>query len=459
MKHMKSYIPMAALACAVMIAMSPGFAAPSDAEIKSLVEVTKLKFESFQLKNGMDVIVIPDHRIPVVTHMLWFRAGSADEQPRKSGIAHFLEHLMFKGTKKIAPGEYSKIVARNGGQDNAFTNLDYTAYYERVARDRLPLVMGMNADRMQNLQLTDKIVGPELQVILEERRQRIENNPESVLGEQLNAALYENSHYGIPVIGWFHEMQGLTTADAVDWWKHYYAPNNAILVVAGDIDTAQLKPLAEKTYGAVPARDVPKRARAIEPPQAAARRISLTDARAKQSEFTRIYHAPNESDEKATAAIDVLASALGGSATSRLHKILVIERGIAAGASASYVSTRVELGEFSIDATPAPGVSLSNLESGIDGVIANFLDRGLTDDDLRSAKFNLISVAAFARDGQEGLANLFGEEAAVGNSVDHVASWPARVAAVTREDVMSVAKKVLRLDQSVTGLLVVAGKP
>ncbi len=186
----------------------------------------------------MDVVVVPDHRMPVVTHMVWFRAGSADEMQGKSGIAHFLEHLMFKGTKKIAPGEYSKIVARNGGIDNAFTSWDYTAIYERVAKDRLELVMGMNADRLADLQLTDKVVLPELQVILEERRQRIEDNPDSLLEEQMDATLYENSRYGIPVIGWFHEMQGLTTTDALDWWTHHYCPNNAVLVVAGDITAA-----------------------------------------------------------------------------------------------------------------------------------------------------------------------------------------------------------------------------
>jgi zinc protease len=429
-------------------------AAPSDADIARLVAASKLEVQTFKLENGMDVVVVPDHRMPVVTHMVWFHAGAADERPGKSGIAHFLEHLMFKGTKKIPPGEYSRIVARNGGQDNAFTSWDYTAYFERVAKDRLELVMGMNADRLANLQLNDKIVLPELKVILEERRQRIENNPESLLGEQMSAALYENSRYGVPIIGWFHEMEGLTTADALDWWTHHYAPNNAVLVVAGDITADELKPLAERTYGKVKARDVPGRHRTIEPAQSAARRVTVTDARAEQLQIARTYHAPNETEAQLSASIDVLSEVLGGSPTSRLHKALVLGQALAAGVSTSYDSTRVESGEFSISATPRPGVSLATLEAGIDGVLAKLLKDGVTGDEVRAAKFSLISDAAYERDSGEDLANLFGQELAVGASVDHVTGWPARVAAVTPEAVMAAAKLVLKLDQSVTGLLI-----
>jgi zinc protease len=434
-------------------------AAPGEVDIAHLVEASKFEVERFALPNGLQVVVVPDHRMPVVTHMVWFRAGSADEAPGKSGIAHFLEHLMFKGTKKIPPGEYSKIVARNGGQDNAFTNLDFTAYFERVSRDRLELVMGMNADRLANLQLTDKIVQPELQVILEERRQRIENSPEALLAEEMDAALYKNSRYGIPVIGWFHEMQGLTTGDALDWWTHHYAPNNAILVVAGDITAKDLRPLAEKTYGKVKAREVPARRRVTEPAQSAARRVTVSDARAEQDEFERAYHAPNESDPQLSAAIDVLCELLGGSATSRLSKTLVVERAIAAGASSSYASTRVEKGEFRISATPRPGVSLGALEAGIDGVIAKLLKDGVTTDEVRTAKFNLITEAAYARDSSEDLAGLFGQTLAVGETIEDVTSWPARVAAVTPERVMDAARQVLKIDQSVTGLLTVERKP
>jgi zinc protease len=428
-------------------------AAPSDADIARLVEASKFEVESFALPNGLKVVVVPDHRMPVVTHMVWFRAGSADEAQGKSGIAHFLEHLMFKGTKKIPPGEYSKIVARNGGQDNAFTNLDFTAYFERVSRDRLELVMGMNADRLANLQLTDKIVEPELQVVIEERRQRVENNPAALLAEEMDAALYKNSRYGIPVIGWAHELRGLTTADAVVWWSRHYAPNNAILVVAGDITAKELRPLAEKTYGKVKVREVPVRRRVTEPAQSAARRVTVSDARAEQDELERTYHAPNESDPQLSAALDVLSELLGGSATSRLHKTLVVERAIAASASSSYASTRVEEGEFRISATPRPGVSLGALETGIDGVLAKLLKDGVTADEVRSAQFNLIAEATYARDSGEDLAGLFGQTLAVGETIEDVTLWPARVAGVTPERVMEAAKGVLKLDQSVTGRL------
>ncbi len=440
------------LAALVLVAV-PAAAAPSDADIARLVEASKLEVETFKLDNGMQVVVVPDHRMPVVTHMVWFHAGAADEQQGKSGIAHFLEHLMFKGTKKIPPGEYSKIVARNGGQDNAFTSWDYTAYFERVAKDRLELVMGMNADRLANLQLTDKVVLPELQVILEERRQRIEDNPESLLSEQMDAALYENSRYGVPVIGWFHEMQGLTTADALDWWTHHYAPNNAVLVVAGDITADELKPLAERTYGKVKARDVPPRRRAIEPAQSAARRVAVSDARAEQPEIQRSYHAPNESDPQLSASIDVLS------------EVLAARRPAASTRRSS--SIRRSPPEFP-PPTARRGSSSANSRSrrrrvrasrsrrskaGIDGVLAKLLKDGVTADEVRAAKFSLISDAAYSRDSGEDLANLFGPDA--GCRRDH-RQCDGLAGARRRGDargVMSAAKLVLRLDQSVTGLL------
>lgn len=433
-------------------------AAPTDADIARLVEVSKFRLETFRLANGMDVIVIPDHRMPVVTHTVWFRAGAADEGQGKSGLAHFLEHLMFKGTKKIPPGEYSRIVARNGGQDNAFTSWDYTAYYERVARDRLELVMSMNADRLANLQLKDDIVLPERDVIGEERRQRIENNPDSLLEEQMNASLYENSRYGIPVIGWMHEIASLTTADALSWWRHNYAPNNGILVVAGDVTASEIKPIAERTYGRVPARDVRPRVRPIEPEQSAARRVVVQDARAEQPQFARTYHAPNEKDPNLSASIDVLSEVLGGSVTSRLYKSLVLGQGIAARVSASFTSTRVDQGEFSIGATPRPGVSLETLEAAIDAIIKKMMSEGVTADEVRAAKFSLISDAAYGRDSSQDLANVLGATAAVGETIDHVTEWPARIAAVTPDQVMAAAKLVLRRDQSVTGYLLPEAK-
>src|SRR5882762_9074070 len=202
--------------------------------------------EGFTLANGLEVVVIPNHRVPAVTQMVWYKAGGADEVAGKSGIAHFLEHLMFKGTTEVAPGMFSRIVAQNGGRDNAFTGEDYTAYHQTVALDRLPLVMKLESDRMANLVITDAVVLPEREVIIEERRSRIDNSPAALLNEQVNTAIYLHHPYRIPTIGWEHEMEQLSTADALAHYRAWYAPNNAVLVVAGDVTAAQLKPIAEQ---------------------------------------------------------------------------------------------------------------------------------------------------------------------------------------------------------------------
>jgi zinc protease len=454
---MSARLSASALVFALLLgAAAPAFAVPSQQAIDSLAGASKLEVQSFTLKNGLRVYVIPDHRAPVVTQMIWYEIGSADEVPGKSGLAHFLEHLMFKGTKKIPPGQFSKIIARNGGQNNAFTSWDYTAYYERVAKDRLPLVMKMEADRAANLQLTDKIVYPERDVIIEERRQRTDDSPTALLAEQMDAALYENSRYGVPVIGWLREMQGLTTKDALGWYHTYYAPNNAFLVVAGDVTADGIKPLVEKTYGRLRRAKTPPRTRAHEPKQNAERRVIVRDARAEQPYFARTYHAPNERDAKTAAALDVAAKILGGSATSRLHKALVIDKPLAAAARASYWSVRIQEGEFSVSATPRPGVSLAALEKGVDDVIADFIRNGPTPDEVAQAKFNLVAERAYDIDSQESLANEVGARLATGESLEHVLDWPKNIAAVTPDDVRRAARQVLDVGESVTGLLIPA---
>ncbi|MBN9276698.1 MAG: insulinase family protein, partial [Hyphomicrobium sp.] len=252
----------------------------------SLMPVTSLaqtgpRATEFTLPNGLMVVVVPDNRAPVVTHMIWYRVGAADEPPGTSGIAHFLEHLMFKATEKIGTGEFSKIVSRLGGQDNAFTAQDITAYFQRVSKDRLPKVMEMEADRMVNLKLDEKEVLTERDVILEERRSRVENNPSAILDEQMGAALYLAHPYRIPVIGWEHEMAKLSRDDAMKFYKRFYAPNNAILVVTGDVTPEEVRKLAEATYGKIPRNpNVSTVERPGEPPHRAARRIELKDPRA-----------------------------------------------------------------------------------------------------------------------------------------------------------------------------------
>jgi zinc protease len=417
--------------------------------------------DTFTLKNGLEVVVIPDHRAPVVTQMVWYRVGSADEQRGKSGIAHFLEHLMFKGTKKIPVGEFSKTVARNGGQDNAFTNWDYTAYFERIARDRLDLVMGMEADRMRGLRLDDeKTVLSERDVIIEERRQRTDNNPGVRLNERMRAMLYPVAPYGTPVIGWLHEMQGLTPPDAMAWYKTWYAPNNAILVVAGDVTAADIKPMAEKYFGGLkPTKDLPKRDWVQDPPSDAPMRVSLADPKVRQPSLSRIYLSESYTTAKAknlgreALALDVLGEVLGGGETSWLFKSLVEQQKIAVSAYSSADTSGIGGGSFSVSATPAEGVTLDAVEKAMDSVIADFIAKGPSDAELARAKSNLAAAAIYAVDDQESLANIFGASLVTGESIDDVVNWETEIQKVTAADVIAAAKKTLDLNKSVTGLL------
>lgn len=412
--------------------------------------------ETFTLANGMEVVVITDRRAPVVTHMVWYRVGSADEPRGESGIAHFLEHLMFKGTRTIPPGEFSKTIARNGGQDNAFTSLDYTAYYQRIARDRLELVMRMEADRMRNLVLDEKNVLSERDVIIEERRQRTDNVPSARLYEQMMAALFRNSPYGIPVIGWLHEMQGLTRQDALDFYRLHYAPNNAILVVAGDIDARELRPLAERHYGRIaPERALPKRVWTREPPQDAPRRVTLSDPKVRQSSLSRIYASISYTTGKDLEphALDVAMAVLGGSETSRLYRTLVEDKKIAVSAGASANASGIAGGTVFFSATPADGVTLEQLESAMDVVIADFLKDGPTAEEVERAKANLSAAAIYARDNQETLANIFGASVTQGETIDRIVSWGDDIMKVTPEQVRDIANRTLKIEASVTGLL------
>ncbi len=410
------------------------------------------------LDNGMQVVVIEDHRAPVVTHMVWFRAGSADEPPGKSGIAHFLEHLVFKGTEKVPKGEFSKIIARNGGRENAFTSYDFTGYYQNLASDRLELVMELFADRMENLILTENDVVTERKVILEERNSRTDNDPAAQFGEQMAAALFLASPYRRPVIGWKHEMEALSRQDALAWYKAYYAPNNAILVVAGDIQPAQVMALAKKYYGALKPRPVPARVRTVEPPHRAARRLSFEDPRVRQPSFQRNYLAPSRiaGEVKHAMALSVLADILGGGSTSRLHRQLVVDQKIAAGAGAFYSGLSFGRTRFGVYATPSPGGDVKALEAATDKVIDELLANGATEEEVARSKFGMKSGAIYARDNMFSGARIFGRALTVGLTVGDVENWPERVDKVTVEDVNQAAKYVFNLRRSVTGFLLPA---
>ncbi len=411
--------------------------------------------QSFVLDNGMRVVVVPDYRAPVVAHMVWYGLGAADEPPGKSGIAHFLEHLMFKGTKNVPPGEFSKIIAHNGGRDNAFTSQDYTGYFETVAADRLELVMELEADRMVNLQLTGEVVLPERDVVLEERRSRVDNDPRAIFNEQFIAAQYLAHPYGIPIIGWEHEISQLTLEDALEFYGDYYAPNNAILVVVGDATVDRVRTLAEQYYGPLKARQRPARVKVEEPPQMAARRVTMEDARVREPTWSRTYIAPSYTSGKSelAPALDVLADVVGGGPTSRLYRYLVVDQKIAAGVGAWYQGGSRDLTRFGFYGVPGPGGDIEAVEAGVDAVLTKVLAEGFAVDEVERAKRNLIAEAVYARDSLMAKAQLYGASLAVGLTVEDVESWPDKIRRVTVGDVNTAAREVLQKRSSVTGYL------
>ena len=420
--------------------------------------VTSERPATFTLSNGMQVVVIPDHRTPVVTQMIWYKVGSADETPGKSGLAHFLEHLMFKGTATHPAGEFSQTVLRIGGNENAFTSTDYTGYFQRVPRDQLPKMMEFEADRMTGLVLKDENVLPERDVVLEEFNMRVANNPEARLSEQVMAALYLNHPYGRPVIGWRQEIEKLDREDALAFYRRFYAPNNATLVIAGDVDLNEIRPLAERSFGQVaPQPAIPaRRMRPQEPVPAAPRTVTLSDPRVEQTSVRRYYLVPSATTAAAgeSPALDVLAQLMGGGSNSYLYRALVIDRPLAVSAGASYQGTALDDTQFTVSVSPKPGVEFAQVEQAIDAVIAEVAQNAVRAEDLERVKTQLIAEAIYAQDNQASLARWYGAALTTGLSVDDVRSWPDRIRAVTAEQVRAAAQKWLDKNRSVTGYLV-----
>ena len=413
---------------------------------------------TFTLSNGLKVVVIPDHRTPVVTQMIWYKVGSADETPGKSGLAHFLEHLMFKGTSKHPAGEFSKTVLRIGGNENAFTSTDYTGYFQRVPRDQLGTMMEFEADRMTGLVLKDENVLPERDVVLEEYNMRVANNPEARLTEQIMAALYLNHPYGRPVIGWHQEIEKLDREDALAFYRRFYAPNNATLVIAGDVDADEIRPMAERTFGVVaPQPAIPaRRIRPQEPTPIAPRTVTFADPRVEQPKMMRYYLVPSATTAAPgeSAALDVLGQLMGNGSNSYLYRALVVDKPLAVSAGAGYQGTALDDTQFTISVSPKPGIAFAQVEPVIDRVIAEVAQNPVPSEDLERVKTQLIAEAIYAQDSQATLARWYGAALTTGLSIDDIRNWPDRIRAVTAEQVRAAAQKWLDKKRSVTGYLV-----
>lgn len=414
------------------------------------------KIFQFALQNGMQVLVVPDHRAPIVTQMLWYRVGADDDPPGMSGMAHFFEHMMFRGTPSYPGDQFAKTVARNGGVENAFTTHDYTAFYEQIARDRLATVMALDADRMSNLDLSDPNVHTERDVVLEERRMRIDNDPRSLMREQMEAALYLSHPYGRPVIGWPEEIRHIGRMEAEDFYQHHYAPNNAILIVAGDVTAQEVRTAAETEYGKVPARTIALRAEFAQPPRLSETRMTIARPDVKVPLFLRLYRVVSYTEARpgGAEALETLAQLMGGDATSAFYRELVVKRKLASEVGASYSGYARDDGEFAVYAVPRPGVRFDVLEREVDAVMKTFVMAVPKPADLERAKTQLIADAVYRRDSQYELASAYGEALAIGLTADDVAEWPDRIRAVTSEAVQRAASADLIKREAVTAFLV-----
>lgn len=414
------------------------------------------EIENYTLDNGLQVVVIPDRRAPVVTHMLWYKVGSADEPPGESGIAHFLEHLMFKGTETYPQGEFSARIAEVGGRENAFTAQDYTGYFQQVAPDALATMMRYEADRMRNLVLTPEVLETERQVILEERSQVVDNRPESVLGEEMAATLYQNHPYRVPIIGWMHEIRTLSLEAVIDFYDRFYAPNNAILVVAGDVDGETVRQLALDTYGKVErGPDIGPRVRPSEPDQKTDRTVTLTDQRVSIPSFSKRWLAPSyrNAEPGQAEALDLLAEILGGGIRSRLYQELIVRQGIASSAGAFYQGSSLDPSSFGVYGSPRGDATLEQVEAAIAVEVERVLEEGVTEAELERARNRFVRGLIFARDDQSGMARTYGVVLSTGGTVEDIAEWPERIGKVTVDDIREAARDVIEGRSSVTGYL------
>ncbi len=414
------------------------------------------------LENGLQLVVIPNHRMPILTHMVFYKVGAIDEINGKSGLAHFLEHLMFKGTPNVPSGDFSRRIADIGGSENAMTTPDYTAYYQTIAKEHLPLVMELEADRMQNLLLSEKDFTAEKSVILEERRSRVDNDPGSILAEEMMAAHYRNHPYGRPLIGWAHEIESLTHQDVMDFHARYYAPNNAVVVVAGDAEIADVKPLVEKFYGSIPSKTIDRAFEPQEPDGHAIRSLVYRSNKIRQPQYIRYISVPgfytSPDAHKVVFGLQVLDEILSGT-SGILYKDLVVAKKLAVGVSIYYDPDKRGPTNFIIGATPADKTSREDMVRAIDTNISDFIKKGVADADLARAKKSLLAEATYARDSNYRMAYVVGETLSLGGTLKDVEDWEKNIDAVTKDDVMIAARLLITDEGSTSGWLLPAGAP
>lgn len=403
----------------------------------------------FKLDNGMRIIVQEDHRSPVVVSQVWYKAGSIDEVNGKTGVAHVLEHMMFKGTEKIKPGQFSRLVAAAGGRENAFTGRDYTTYFQQLEKSQLELSMKLEADRMANLKLTDEEFNKEIKVVMEERRWRTEDQPQGLVNEQFNAVSYIAHPYRRPIVGWMDDLQSMTAADAREWYEKWYAPNNAVLVVVGDVKAQEVLKLAQKYFGPLKAEVLPQRKPQQEPRQRGERR-AVVKAPAKLPYVLTGYHVPalkNPDTDWEPYALQILAGVLDGNASARLNQNLVRNQRIAVEVSAGYeIVQRSQESLFQLDGMPVEGKTAAELEAALLEQVEQIKEQGVTANELQRVKAQVIAAEVYQRDSMFYQGMKIGRLEVSGFSWRILDDYPAKLEAVTPEQVQAVAKKYLVKD-------------
>jgi zinc protease len=430
--------------------------APAAPALAKLFAVGRRPVQSFTLANGLQVVVLPSRRAPIVTQVLVYKVGSADEKFGHTGVAHFLEHMMFKGTDRVPSGDFSRIVSRNGGRDNAYTSFDSTGYHQTVAPDRLEMVMHMEADRMTGLRLTERDLLSERQVVLEERRSRTDNVPAALLDEAVREQLFgRHKPYAMPIVGYADDIKKLNITALATFYRRFYSPGNAVLIVAGDATPEAVHKLAEKHYGPIPAHRVEARRRPAQGAPDLPQRVIRADVRVMEPQWSRDWLAPSyrAGETKYAHALQVLARLFGGGETSRLWRSMVNDTRLALAASAGYSPASLGLTSFDVAIQPAPTRSVAEIEAAVKVEMKRLLDDGVTTEEVERAQNQLLAAAIYAQDSLASGPRLYGAILSTGGTIAEIEAWPERIAAVTPAEVVAAAQHVWRDAGAVTSLL------